>query len=138
MRRRLVAHAHRLPERRAHFFRLTGLEHEAFREDGPRRALDLAGGHLRARNAIDVSLAIDEPADAQQVGVVDGHAPLEVRAGEETVRPEAGATHRPQLAVVRLAFEHPAIREAVLELVERDLQMRGRLPAAGAAQDARP
>src|SRR5262245_41116638 len=66
--------------------------------------------------------AVEEPADAERVAIVDGHAPLEVPAGEQAVRPEAAAADRPQLVLLGLALEDPAIGEAVLELLEADLE----------------
>src|SRR5262245_34709694 len=48
-------------------------------------------------------------------------------AGEETVRPQAGAPDGPQLIRLRLTFQNTAVDEPVLELVEADLQMGRRL-----------
>src|SRR2546427_7001324 len=73
--------------------------------------------------------AIEEPADAQHVAVVDRHAPLEVAAGEEAVRPEAAAPDGPELVLLGLALQDAAIDETVLELLEAHLQVRGRAAA---------
>src|SRR6185369_16346930 len=82
--------------------------------------------------------AIEEPADAQHVSVVDRHAPLEVPAGEETVRPEAAAADGPELVLLGLALEDAPVGEAVLELLEAHLQVRRRAVAVGTAERARP
>src|ERR1043166_1463915 len=81
---------------------------------------------------------VEEPSDAQHVLVVDGHPPFEVAAGEETVRPQAGASDGPQLVRLRLTFENTAVDEPVLELVETDLQMGRRLRPLVTLQHARP
>src|SRR6266508_128227 len=81
---------------------------------------------------------VEEPADAQHVLVVDGHAPLEVTAGEETVRPETRAPDRPELVALGLSFEDAPVSKAVLELVEADPQVRRRLVPVEAVQGARP
>src|SRR5438105_15751323 len=73
-----------------------------------------------------VGHTVEEPADAQHVAVVDGHAPLEVAAGEEAVRPEAAAPDGPELVLLGLALQDAAIDETVLELLEAHLQVRGR------------
>src|SRR2546422_6163966 len=82
--------------------------------------------------------AIEEPAHAQHVRVVDGHAPLEVAAGEQAVRPETAAPDGPQLVLLGLAREDAPIGEAVLELLEADLQVRRRPVPVDAVQRARP
>src|SRR6185503_21249012 len=56
-------------------------------------AVLLVGLHL-------VRHAIEEPAHAQHVGVVDRHTPLEVAPGEETVRPEAAPPDGPELVLL--------------------------------------
>ena len=101
-------------------------------------------GAIPVRNALLpvrlhlVGHAIEEPAHAQHVRVVDRHAPLEVAAGEQAVRPETAAPDRPQLVLLGLALEDAPVGEAVLELVEPHLQVRGRALALGAAERARP
>src|SRR5438105_14345053 len=85
-----------------------------------------------------VGHAIEEPADAQHVAVVDGHAPLEVAPGEETVRPEAASPDRPELVLLGLALEDASVDEAVLELLEADLQVGRRTLTVGAAERAGP
>src|SRR6266508_2487227 len=85
-----------------------------------------------------VRYPIEEPTNAQHVLVVDGHAPLEVTAGKETVRPETRAADGPELVALRLAFEDAPVGEAVLELVEADLQVRRWLVPVEAVQGARP
>src|SRR5262249_33501458 len=94
-------------------------------------AVLLVGLHL-------VRHAIEEPSHTQHVGVVDRHTPLEVAPGEETVRPEAASPHGPELVLFGLALEDAPVREAVLELLEADLQMRWRPTSVGTAEGARP
>ena len=59
-------------------------------------------------------------------------------AGEERVRPEAHAAHRPQFVVLRGVFADPAIDEAVVELVEGQLQMPWRVGAGLAGEPDAP
>ncbi len=101
------------------------------------RAVPVGDLVLRERLHL-VRHAVEEPADAQRVLVVDGHAPFEVAAGEQAVRPEAGPPDRPQLVVLGLAFQDAAVDEAVLELVEADLEVGRRLRPVVAPQGPRP
>src|SRR5262249_18150939 len=82
--------------------------------------------------------AVEKPPDAERAGVVDGDAPLEVRSGEETVRPQTGAPHGPQLVRLRVAFHHAPVDEAVLELLEAELEVRRSLRPVPPAKHAGP
>src|SRR5215510_9223154 len=84
------------------------------------RAVPVRDAVLRERLHL-VRHPVEEPADAQHVLVVDGHSPFEVAAGEETVRPQAGAPDGPQLVRLRLTYQNTAVNEPVLELLEADL-----------------
>src|SRR5207344_2690478 len=63
---------------------------------------------------------------------------FEVAAGEQTVRPQAGAPDGPQLVRLRLPFQNTAVDEPVLKLVEADLQMGRRLQPLVTLQDTCP
>ena len=77
------------------------------------------------------------PSHAERVLVVHRHAPLEVVAEEEGVRPQADAPHGPQRVVLARVLAHPLVDEAVLEFLEAELEVAGRvrpvpaLPADG-------
>src|SRR5215475_2114384 len=68
------------------------------------RAVPVRDAVLRERLLL-VRHAVEEPADAQHALVVDGHSPLEVAAGEGTVRPQAGSPDGPQLVGLRLTLQ---------------------------------
>src|SRR5262249_51345878 len=81
---------------------------------------------------------IEEPPDAERGCIIDGHAPFEVVPGEQTVGPQTDPAARPQLVLLGLALANTPIREAVLELVEADAQVGGRLAPVVLAADAQP
>src|SRR5262249_7879971 len=67
----------------------------------------------------------EEPRNAERVLVVDRHAPLEVVAEIKRVRPQRDATHGPvRIALVGI-LAHALIEEAVVELLELELEMLG-------------
>src|SRR5262245_42800381 len=103
----------------------------------PDRAVPVRDAFLRERLLL-VRHAVEEPADTQHVLVVLGHSPLEVAAGEETVRPQTGSPDGPQLVGLRLTLQDAPVHEAILELVESDLEMRRRLRPIRPAQNSRP
>src|SRR5947199_1993006 len=110
-------------------------------EPAGRRIFDrrVPGGDAVLRERLHlVRYAVEEPPDAERVGVVDGDAPLEVRPGEQTVRPQTGAPDRPQLVRLRVALHHTPVDEPVVELLEAELEVRRSLRAVGAAQHAGP
>src|SRR5262245_25091462 len=69
----------------------------------------------------------EEPADAERVLVVDRHAPFEVIAEIEAVRPQRHAPDGPDRIALALAFTHAPIDETVIELLEHELEVLGRI-----------
>ena len=82
--------------------------------------------------------AAEMPGDAERVLVVDRHAELDVVAGEERVRPQADAADRPQPVVLAGVGADALVLEAVLELVEIDLDVVRRIGAGLALQPHAP
>src|SRR5258708_6148311 len=78
--------------------------------------------------------AHEEPGHAQRVLVVDRHAPFDLAAEIETVRPQRQAADGPIAAVRGLALAHAPIDEAVLELLELEFEMLRRRVLVVAAQ----
>src|SRR3954453_5534181 len=70
--------------------------------------------------------AIEEPAHAERRLVVERHSPLEVVACEKAIGPQAHAADRPELVVLGLPLAYALVLEAVLELLEADLETRRR------------
>src|SRR5262249_62139738 len=69
----------------------------------------------------------EEPADAERVLGVDRHAPFEVVAEIEAVRPERPPSDGPDRIALTLAFAHTPVEEAVIELLEHELEVLGRI-----------
>ena len=71
--------------------------------------------------------AAECPGDAQRMLVVHRNAPLEVIAGEQRIRPQADAAHRPHRIRLAHALADAPVDEAVIELLELQLQMPRRV-----------
>src|ERR1700751_53701 len=67
--------------------------------------------------------------DAQRVLVIDRHPELDMITGEQSVRPQADATDRPQPVLVAGVGADALVLEAVVELVEVDLEVLRRVRA---------
>src|SRR5215470_2553801 len=65
----------------------------------------------------------EEPADAERVLVVDRHPPFEVIAEIEAVRPQRDPTDGPDRVALALALAHTLVDEAVVELLEHELEV---------------
>src|SRR6202012_2668200 len=78
------------------------------------------------------------PHDAQRRGVVDGNAPFEVVTEKKTIRPEGDASDRPQITFLAPTLPNPPIDHAILEFIERELEMPRRAPPTPAAQRRTP
>src|SRR6266852_1369310 len=82
--------------------------------------------------------AHEEPGDAERVLVVDRHAPLEVIAEIEAVRPQRDASHRPiGIALVRVLAD-ALVDEAAVELLELELQVLAGIGAGLAGEPLGP
>src|SRR5215813_15000550 len=69
----------------------------------------------------------EEPADAERVLIIDRHAPFEVIAEIEAVRPERHAPDGPDRIALALAFAHALINVAIVELFENELEVLRRI-----------
>ncbi len=81
---------------------------------------------------------IGEPGHAERILVIDRHAPFEMAAKIKAHRPQEYAAHSPQCRTFRLALAHALVDEAVIELVEIELQMLRRIGLTLAAQAHAP
>src|SRR6202012_2600353 len=82
--------------------------------------------------------AHEEPRDIERILIVDRHAPFDMAAEIEAVRPQRDAADGPITVLFALAFAHALVDEAVLELLEPELQMLLRRIGFAAAQPAAP
>src|SRR5262244_3350273 len=67
--------------------------------------------------------AHEEPRDAERVLVVDRHAPFEMIAEVEAVRPQRDAAHGPIRIALVGVLAHPLVDEAVVEFLELELEV---------------
>ena len=82
--------------------------------------------------------AHEEPRDAERVLVVDRHAPFEMAAEIKPVRPQRDAPDGPVAILLALAFAHALVDEAVVELLELELEMLRRDVGIAAAHAGAP
>src|SRR5262249_45744038 len=106
--------------------------------EGIHNRTDPIGNALLLERLHLVRHPIEEPAHARRAPVIDRHTPFEMAAREQAVRPQTGAPNRPELVRLRLPLEDAAVDEAVLELVEANLEVRGGFWPVDAAKDSRP
>ena len=102
----------------------------------PDRALPGRHAVLHVRLAA-LRHADEEPRHRQRVLVVDRHAPFEMAAEIEAVRPQRDAADGPVLVLFALALAHALVGEAVLELLELQLEVLRRVGVV-AAHAVRP
>src|SRR5262249_28668693 len=90
------------------------------------RVLDRA--HPGRNGALPVGFASlrhahEEPRNAERVLVVDRHAPFEMIAEVEAVRPQRDAAHGPIRIALVGVLAHPLVDEAVVEFLELELEV---------------
>src|SRR5260370_6622334 len=94
---------------------------------------------LPSRDAVlDIALtlsrhAAEMPNDAERVFVVDGHAELDVIAGDQSVRPQADPADRPQAVMLARIGADALVLKSVLEFAEIDLDVLRRVGAIKSA-----
>src|SRR5262249_48722806 len=94
----------------------------------PAALLVLDRAHPSRHALLDVGLAPlwhthEEPGDAERVLVIHRHAPFEMIAEVEPVRPQRDTANRPIRILLVGILAHPFVDEAVLELLEFELEV---------------
>src|SRR5262249_17121157 len=82
--------------------------------------------------------AHEEPRNAERVLVVDRHAPFEMIAEVEAVRPQRDAAHGPIRIALVGVLAHPLVDEAVVEFLELELEVLAGIGTGLAAQPQAP
>src|SRR5262249_31388032 len=105
------------------------------------RVLDRA--HPGGNGVLHVGLAPlrhahEEPRHAERVLVVDRHAPFEMIAEVEAIRPQRRASYGPIRIALVGALAPPLVDEAVVELLELELEVLAGVRAGLAAQPQAP